>query len=70
MLFDGIRFKWSEGYKNQINYEVSNTDKLFEIIEKEGFRYLGTSDLMHLVFVKEIPDDDLEFIDIIEVKEA
>lgn len=69
MLYNGVRWKLTDTKKKQVDYKVSNIDELFKIIKKEGFRYLGTGDYGDLSFVKETPND-LEFINVIEVKEA
>lgn len=69
MLFNGVRWKLTDTKKKQVDYKVSNIDELFKKIKKEGFRLLGTGDHGDLSFVKETRDD-LEFINIIEVKEA
>ena len=69
MLFNGVRWKLTDTKKKQVDYKVSNIDELFKKIKKEGFSFLGTGDHGDLGFVKETRDD-LEFINIIEVKEA
>ena len=54
MLFEGYTHKLlDENNKKRKTYEAKDVDELFNILSKEGFRYLGTGDFLERVFIKE-----------------